>query len=112
MEERKANYIAIGRQIQKHRQKAGLTQEQLAEKTGTSQKHLSRIELGYHLPNFEIVIALAKALDVPIDAFVQDLSDNKANTFLEMIKKDIEQMSDNQLNMLKKQIELIRQFDF
>ncbi len=112
MEERKANYIEIGRQIQKYRQKAGLTQEQLAENVGTSQKHLSRIELGYHLPNFEIVIALATVLDVPIDAFVQDLSDNKINTFLELMKKDIEQMSDNQLNMLKKQIELIKQFDF
>ncbi len=59
-----------------------------------------------------IIIASAKVLDVPIDAFVQDLSDNKINTFLELMKKDIEQMSDNQLNMLKKQIELIKQFDF
>lgn len=110
-DKRNKDFIQIGRRIQHYRNKAKLTQDQLAEQVGTSQKHLSRIELGYHLPNFETVIALAKALNVPIDAFVQDLSDNKVNTFLELIKSDISQMSDKQLEMVKKQIELIKQYD-
>lgn len=108
---RNKDFIQIGKRIQYYRNKAKLTQDQLAEQVGTSQKHLSRIELGYHLPNFETVIALAKELDVPIDAFIQDLSDNKTNTFLELIKSDIAQMSDKQLEMVKKQIELIKQYD-
>ncbi|MDO5398607.1 MAG: helix-turn-helix transcriptional regulator [bacterium] len=110
-DKRRNDFIQIGKRIQYYRNKSNLTQEQLAEQAGTSQKHLSRIELGYHLPNFETIIAIAKALDVPIDAFVQDLDENKVNTFLELIKPDISQMSNKQLEMLKKQIELIKQYD-
>lgn len=111
-EKRNEVFIKIGSRIQKYRQKANMTQDKLAEKVGTSQKHLSRIELGYHLPNFETVIAIAKELDVPIDAFVEDIEDNRANTFLELIKSDVEKMSDKQLDMLKNQVELIMRYDF
>ncbi|MGN0107330.1 MAG: helix-turn-helix domain-containing protein [Hominilimicola sp.] len=111
MDKKNTKFSEIGNRIQKYRLKANLTQDQLAEQVGTSQKHLSKIELGYHLPNFEMVIALAKVLDVPIDAFVEDIEDNRTNTFLEIIKKDVSQMNNKQLDMLRKQIELIKEYD-
>lgn len=47
------------------RTKAGLTQEQLEDKSGISQAAISKLESGDSLrPSFETVMALAKALRV------------------------------------------------
>ncbi|MDO5398006.1 MAG: helix-turn-helix transcriptional regulator [bacterium] len=105
-------FLKIGQRIQYYRQKANLTQEKLAEKIGLTPNHLSRIESGRHNPYFETIMLAAKELDVPIDAFLEDIDDNYINTFLQMMKSDISGMSKNQLEMLKKYIALIKEFDF
>ena len=51
----KNNNIELGAKIKKLRKSMGWTQEQLAEITGIDNKHLSRIENGYHLPNYNII---------------------------------------------------------
>ncbi len=102
----------IGKRINYYRKQAHLTQEQLAEKVGLSPKHLSRLESGHHNPYFETIIMIAKELDVPIDAFLEDIEDNYINTFLQLVKSDISNMSMNQLKMLKKYIELLKEFSF
>ena len=104
-------FIKMGQRIQYYRQKADLTQEKLAEKIGLSPNHLSRIEAGKHNPYFENIMLAAKELDVPIDAFLEDLEDNQINTFLQIIKSDISIMNKNQLVMLKGFIELLKNFD-
>lgn len=105
-------FVKIGQRIQYYRQKANLTQEKLAEKIGLSPNHLSRIEAGRHNPYFETIMLAAKELDVPIDAFLEDIEDNQINTFLRIIKDDISLMSKKQLEILKRYIELIKDFDF
>ena len=45
-DEKDALLLEIGNRIQKYRTQRNLTQEQVAEKAGISQKHLSRIEKG------------------------------------------------------------------
>lgn len=104
-------FIQMGKRIQYYRQKANLTQEKLAEKIGLSPNHLSRIEAGKHNPYFENIMLAAKELDVPIDAFLEDVEDNQINTFLCMIKNDLSAMSTNQLTMLKRFIELLKEFN-
>lgn len=101
----------IGQRIQYYRQKANLTQEKLAEKIGLSPNHLSRIEAGKHNPYFENIRLAAKELDVPIDAFLEDVEDNHVNTFLQIIKVDISTMNNNQLTLLKRFIELLKDFN-
>lgn len=105
-------FVKIGQRIQYYRQKANLTQEKLAERIGLSPNHLSRIEAGRHNPYFETIMLAAKELDVPIDAFLEDIEDNQINTFLQIMKNDISSLSRNQLEMLKRYIELIKEFDF
>lgn len=105
-------FVKMGKRIQQYRTQAHLTQEKLAEKIGISPKHLSRIEAGHHNPYFDTIMMAAKELDVPIDAFLEDVDDNHINTFLQIIKSDISGMSKNQLQMLKKCITLIKEFDF
>ncbi len=104
--------INMGKRIRYYRTQSHLTQEQLAEKIGISSKHLSRIESGHHTPYFDTIMLAAKELDVPIDAFLEDIEDNYTNTFLQLIKSDISDMSKNQLDMLKKNIQIIKEFNF
>ena len=105
-------FAKMGQRIQYYRQKANLTQEKLAERIGITPNHLSRIEAGRHNPYFETIMLAAKELDVSIDAFLEDVEDNQINTFLQIMKKDISSLSKNQLEMLKRYIELLKDFEF
>ena len=61
MEDEKNNMLkGIGQRIQKYRLEKKLTQEQLAEMTGISQKHISRLERGIHAPHIDMIIKLQK----------------------------------------------------
>ena len=102
----------VGKRIQECRQKEGLTQEQLSEMTGISQKHISRIEQGYHDTHFTMIYKIAKCLNVPIDAFAVDFEEDNANIFLSTIKNDVERMSKKQLDMLRDSIEMIKKYEF
>ena len=62
---------SVGKRIQECRQKAGLTQEQLSEKSGISQKHISRIEQGYHDTHFTMIYKIAKALEVTVEELLE-----------------------------------------
>lgn len=106
-DEKNALLLEIGQRIQEYRKQKNLTQEQLAETTGISQKHLSRIEQGYHNPRFDLIIEIANALNVPTDAFAKDLSADNVDLFLESIRPNVEKLSVKQLEYLKKNIELL-----
>lgn len=102
----------IGERIQKCRIKAGLTQRQLSDMTGISQNHISRLERGIHIPHFNIIAKIAKALDVSIDVFCEDMSSNNINIFWENIKNDVDGMSQNQLSLIKDTILSIKKYTF
>lgn len=99
--------LEIGQRIKTIRTKKGLTQEQVAEMVGISQKHLSRIEKGYHKPRFDMIIKIAEALNVPTDAFARDLSDSDVDVFIEGIRPSIEKLNEKQLEYLRKNIVLL-----
>lgn len=113
MEDEKNNMLkGIGQRIQKYRLEKKLTQEQLAEMTGISQKHISRLERGIHAPHFDMIIKIAKALDVSTDIFIDDLSADNINIFLQNIKGDVEGMSQYQLSLVKDMILSIKKYKF
>ena len=60
-------YISLGLNIAFYRKRAGLTQEQLAERAGISRSHLSAIEAPNTIRPFslEILFQIAHALTVP-----------------------------------------------
>ena len=49
------DYYAIGQRIRKYRKAKGLSQEQLAEKLGVSNKTISKWETGKCMPDYSIV---------------------------------------------------------
>ncbi|MDE2135729.1 MAG: helix-turn-helix transcriptional regulator [Alphaproteobacteria bacterium] len=56
--------VLVGQNVKRIRQKAGLTQEQFAEKSGFSQQYLSTLERGRRNPSIVTLYELACALGV------------------------------------------------
>lgn len=54
----------LGSNIQYYRQKAKLSQHELADKVNVTRNYLSLIENGKKLPSFKLIIKLAQELDV------------------------------------------------
>lgn len=58
------NLKSIGQNIQKARLKKGLTQEQLAEICGVSNRHIGLIERGLSAGSIPLIIKISNVLDV------------------------------------------------
>ena len=56
----------FGKRLQHLRQRAGITQEQLADKTGVTVESISNIERGIFGPKFETLEKIAGVLKVPV----------------------------------------------
>ena len=56
----------IGQRIADLRKQHGLTQQDLANKTGMQRNHISRIESGKYSVGFDTLQAIAEALDADI----------------------------------------------
>jgi predicted transcriptional regulator len=56
----------LGRHIQKMRQAAGVTQEELAEHIGVSTPYIGRMETGTITPNLKLLQKIARALGVKV----------------------------------------------
>lgn len=59
----------IGKTLRDLRRNAGLTQLQLAEKAGLSEKHISKIEQGANLPALDNFLKMADVLQMNIPEF-------------------------------------------
>ncbi len=105
------DFKEIGARIQRCRTDKKMTQAELAEKIDTNQKHLSRIEGGYHRSTLDTIVAIAKALDVSVDYLVADFDDSTNSSTLKVILDDIRGMSPKQLKMLQENIRTIKKFN-
>ncbi len=63
--------VKIGRRLRTERTRRFLTQDQLAEKAGISQKQLSKIENDDVEPRFSTILSLAQALEVEPEIFLE-----------------------------------------
>jgi transcriptional regulator with XRE-family HTH domain len=63
--------VKIGRRLRTERTRRFLTQEQLAQKAGISQKQLSKIENDEVEPRFSTILSLADALGVEPEIFLE-----------------------------------------
>jgi transcriptional regulator with XRE-family HTH domain len=57
----------IGKKIQEHREKNGLSQEMLAEKVGVSRQAVSKWELGQALPEVDKIVIMSGLFGVTTD---------------------------------------------
>lgn len=75
--------VLFGRNVKKYRKQAGLTQEQLSERLGVSQKHLSIIETGTQFASAGLIGRISTELKVSPG----DLFGGSSDTIIEEIKK-------------------------
>ena len=78
-----------GRFLKELRREKGLTQEQLAERFGVTNRSVSRWENGVNMPDLDLVIDIADYFEVSIDEFLDgerktDMKDKKTE---EMLRK-------------------------
>lgn len=82
---------SFGKQLQKYRERAGYSQEALAEKIECSTIFISYIERGEKSPSLDTLVKLANALDISIDILLgkdlKNYSSEKLKQIGEQLKK-------------------------
>lgn len=71
--------------------KRGLTQEKLAELVGRSPNHISKLEIAGTNPSFDLIVSLAKALNVEL----KELFNFDSLKDIDFIKSDFEKYISN-----------------
>ena len=64
--------MLLGKQIQKIRKRAGLTQAELGRRLGVSGSMIGQWEGNHRVPKFETIIAIADALDVSVSQLMKE----------------------------------------
>lgn len=102
----------LGENVQKFRKKMNLTQSELSEKVGISQKHLSDIETGTKFPSAGVIEKISGELNVSVallfggsDAY--DISNKVTNLVMDNLQPKLQNIS-NDLNELKKMMKSMR----
>ena len=98
------NKKEIGKQLKYFRQKAGLTQAELAEKININEKHISKIESGIHFPTFDNFIKILDVLNIKLKDL--DTSEKKlCSKSREKLFRIINQSSDKDIEFYTSVIE-------
>lgn len=105
--------VKIGRFIAKKRKELGLTQQQLAEKLGVTNKTISRWENGNYMPDLSIIEPLSEILEISLNEFfageeikVEELTREKVverteNSISETLYYSNRQIMDNKRKYIK-----------
>ena len=103
------NLVQIGKFIATLRKEQGLTQEQLGEKIGVTNKTVSRWETGTYMPPVECLILLSDIYDVSINEIVagQRLSKAEFSDAAEENLSEALQLSENAYKQKEKWLTII-----
>ena len=99
--ERELDYKAIGIRVKIARVRAGMKQEQVAEKTGLSPTHISSIETGITKASLAAFVSVANAIGVTVDDFLCDNLIHARVQFERDIAELIEDCDDYEIRMVK-----------
>ena len=66
------DYQSLGKRIKHFREKNGLSQYDLSDKTGISRSYLSRIESGQYNLSLDYLVLIANELKVPIGELLKE----------------------------------------
>lgn len=64
--------IYYGQRIMQLRKQRGMTQQQLADAVGISREHIARIEAGKYSVGLDILVKVAKAMDMKLEFVTTD----------------------------------------
>lgn len=79
------DYLAIGKRVKIARIRKGISQEETAELSGISSRHMSNIETAKTKPSLPALVAIANALDTSVDYFLCDNIGKSEHVFIKEI---------------------------
>ena len=92
----------LGRRIATIRNMRGLTQEKLAEMVQRSPNHISKLEIAGTSPSFELLVQLARALNIELYELFNFNEYSSAQIDKLEFEKLIKTLDDNKVNLLYK----------
>ena len=100
----------FGKNVQKYRKMAGLTQSELSKRLEISQKHLSIIETGTQFASANLIARISKELNVPPAAL---FGDDLTQTYFDKLFARLATYMENKFNTMRVNLstELSRQLD-
>ena len=84
----KQSYESLGKNVAYLRRRAGLTQDMLSLQLGVSMQAVSKWERGISFPDVSLLPALARALDVSIDALFAEPEEHAPLLHIEEVPWD------------------------
>ena len=97
----------IGAFLREVRQTQGITQEQLAAELGVSNRSVSRWETGRTMPDFDLLIELAKRYDVSVDELLAAERNPSMDTQTEESLYRIADYTNNERDVFTKRLHLM-----
>lgn len=91
--------LQFRQRLQRYRESAKVTQQEIADATGLTKNYISSIERGVHKCNAQTFITYAKKCDVSLDEMAGLVPKSKLNR--KLIKKISEMSEDEQERALK-----------
>ena len=100
----------FGKNVQKYRKLAGLTQSELSKRLEITQKHLSIIETGTQFASANLIARISKELNVPPAAL---FGDDLTQSYFDKLYARLATYIENKFNAMKNNlsVELSRQLD-
>ena len=92
--------IAIGSKIKAARERAHLTQEELAEIIDISPTHMSVIERGVKTPKLDTFVKIVKALNLSADALLLDGMDQVNDSIVAELSVRLGRLTDENQNRI------------
>ena len=92
--------IVIGSKIKEARERAHLTQEELAEIIDISPTHMSVIERGVKTPKLDTFVKIVKALNLSADALLLDGMDQVNGSIVAELSVRLGRLSDEDRNRI------------
>ena len=96
----------IGQKIKFYRKLRGLTQAELAENIGLSEKHLSKIETGLHYPSISVFWDVCEILSIPLSEFGINIDEQSDNKLRNDVLRKIYLLNSSELEYLSSLLEL------
>ena len=92
--------IVIGSKIKEARERAHLTQEELAEIIDISPTHMSVIERGVKTPKLDTFVKIVKALNLSADALLLDGMDQVNDSIVAELSVRLGRLTDEEQNRI------------
>jgi transcriptional regulator with XRE-family HTH domain len=94
--------------VREARKRAGLSQRELAEKAGTTQSAIARLETGRSTPSFDTVLRLVRLCGLDLDIMLVERDDSDWAQASRLLSLSAEQRSERMEQVVDQMLELRR----